>query len=375
MRLTACGSSSVTVARLGGDEFVILLEAREPDEQTAREKARAVVDKVLATFAVPFRVNAIEHTSTACIGVALFAGLPDTADDVLKRGDLAMSQAKTQGRNRMCFYDPAMQASVVFRAELLSDLRAAMAQGQFAVYYQPVVDRHEQVVGAEALLRWKHPGRGMVPRAEFIPLAEDTGLIVDLGAWVLAVACRQLAQWALGPATQGLTLAVNVSLRQFFDPNFVALVDKVLRETQANPRRLKLELTESSAMEHVEETIGKMTALKAHGIQFSIDDFGTGYSSLSHLKRLPLDQLKIDRSFVSDVLTGAKDASIVRTLIALAHNLDLSIIAEDVETDGQLRLLEREGCYLYQGYLFSPALPADRSTPSRPITIHGRRCQ
>lgn len=355
-RLTSCVGPH-SVARVGGDEFLIVVENLDPDLQVARKNATALAQTILIAFAAPYRIGTIEQVSTAAIGIALFSGRPDTVDELLKCADLAMYRAKASGQNSMCFFDPEMQTSVASRAELVSNLRVALPNREFALYFQPLIDCNDCVTGAEALLRWKHPGRGMVPPDQFIPLAEDSGLIVELGRWVLEVACRQLARWAQHSETQGLTLAVNVSLRQFFDISFVAVVLDVLRETGANPQRLKLELTESSAMENVEETIAKLTALRAHGIAISIDDFGTGYSSLSHLKRLPLDQLKIDRSFVNDIVTDCKVAAIVRTLIALARDLKLSVIAEGVETQDQRRLLEREGCYHYQGYLYSPALP------------------
>ena len=279
-------------------------------------------------------------------------------DDLLKRADLAMYSAKAEGRNVMCLFDPAMQTLVAARVELEADLRRALQNREFELHYQPQVDRYGQAIGAEGLLRWKHPRRGMVPPQEFIPLAEKAELIVELGRWVLETACAQLAVWARHPEMEGLSISANVSPRQFLDANFVNLVQEVLRESGANPRRLKLEVTESSIMEKMEETIAKMTALKAIGVGFSLDDFGTGYSSLSHLKGLPLDQLKIDRSFVKDVLTDGRDASIVRTIITLGHSLHLSVIAEGVETEGQRAFLAEQGCNIYQGYLFSRAVPS-----------------
>jgi EAL domain-containing protein (putative c-di-GMP-specific phosphodiesterase class I) len=244
------------------------------------------------------------------------------------------------------------------RAPRSSRTFAALQNHEFELHYQPQVDRDGRVTGAEALLRWTHPVRGSVPPNTFIPLAEETGLIVELGRWVLRTACAQIAAWSVDPRMESLTIAVNVSVRQFLDANFVQLVLDVLRETGADPSRLKLEITESSVMEKLEDTIAKMSALKAHRVGFSIDDFGTGYSSLSQLKRLPLDQLKIDRSFVRDVLTDQTDASIARTIVTLGQNLDLSVIAEGVETQAQREFLESAGCHAYQGFLFSPALNA-----------------
>jgi EAL domain-containing protein (putative c-di-GMP-specific phosphodiesterase class I) len=287
-----------------------------------------------------------------------------------------MYRAKALGRDTLCFFDPAMRNAVLARVALKSDLQRAVQNREFELHYQPQVDTDGHVVGAEALLRWPHPERGFVPPDEFIPLAEEDGLIVELGRWVLETACGDLARWALDPKMNKLKIAVNVSLRQLIDSNFVKLVLDVLAESGADPHRLKLEITESCVMENVNDTIAKMTALQAHGVGFSLDDFGTGYASLSHLKRLPLDQLKIDRSFVKDVLTDVKDASIARTIITLGHNLGMAVIAEGVETQGQCDFLEREGCRSYQGYLFSPALNSVRfaafvaAAPARREAVH-----
>jgi EAL domain-containing protein (putative c-di-GMP-specific phosphodiesterase class I) len=267
-----------------------------------------------------------------------------------------MYRAKAHGRNAIRFFEPSMQKVVTDRASLLSDLRRAVQNREFELHYQPVVDDRGRVVGAEALLRWRHPVRGMVPPSEFIPLAEDSGLIGELGRWALETACAQIAIWTRSPQTRELTIAVNVSLREILDTNFVSVVLRAIRESGADPRKLRLELTESCAMMNAEDTIAKMTLLKEHFVGFSIDDFGTGYSSLAYLKRLPLDILKVDRSFVSDALTDEKDASIVQTIIALGRNLNLSVIAEGVETEEQREFLAAQGCHLYQGFLFSPAL-------------------
>lgn len=358
LRLMTCVRSGDTVARFGGDEFVVVLEGLGKDAIEAAEEAKAIAETILEGFLQPYKMGSHENDSTASIGITIFPKPGDTADDPLKRSELAMYQAKAQGRNTLCFFDPLMQTRVTSRAELRAGLRLAVQESQFELHYQPQMDNKGGVIGAEALLRWRHPRRGMVTPNEFIPLAEDAGLIVELGRWVLGTACEQLAKWATQPGMEHLTVAVNVSVRQFLDSNFVNLVHEVLGETGANPQRLKLEITESSVMEKIDEMIAKMTNLNASGIGFSLDDFGTGYSSLSHLKRLPLHQLKIDRSFVTDVLTDAKNASIARTIITLGKNLNLSVIAEGVETEGQRSFLEKEGCYFYQGYLFSKALPA-----------------
>jgi EAL domain-containing protein (putative c-di-GMP-specific phosphodiesterase class I) len=270
-----------------------------------------------------------------------------------------MYQAKAAGRNTLRFFDPDMQASVSARAAMEVDLRLALAQKQFVLYYQAQMDSAGRMTGAEVLLRWQHPGRGIVSPVEFVPLAEETGLILPLGQWVLEAACGQLAAWSHMPASQDLILAVNVSARQFRQQDFVQQVMQTLQITGANPLRLKLELTESLLVENVEDIIEKMTALKKFGVSFSMDDFGTGYSSLSYLKLLPLDQLKIDRSFVRDVLTDSNDAAIARTIVALGQSLGLSVIAEGVETENQRDFLANNGCMSYQGYFFSPPVPLE----------------
>lgn len=264
-----------------------------------------------------------------------------------------MHQVKNAGRNAMRFFDPAMQAVVSARATLEADLRQGLQLQQFLLHYQPQVSHDGSTVGAEALLRWRHPTQGMVSPLDFIPLAEETGLILPLGHWVLQTACEQLVQWASASATADLVLAVNVSARQFRQTGFVAEVLALLARTGARADRLKLELTESMVVDNVADIIGKMVALKAHGVRFSIDDFGHGYSSLLYLRRLPLDQLKIDRSFVDEALTDPNDAAIARTIIALGHSLGLNVIAEGVETIGQRDFLAQAGCLHYQGYLFS----------------------
>jgi EAL domain-containing protein (putative c-di-GMP-specific phosphodiesterase class I) len=281
----------------------------------------------------------------------------DGIDELMKRADLAMYEAKATGRNTLRFFDPQMQAVVTERASLEKDLREALQRGQLLLFYQPQVDAAGAVIGAEALVRWPHPQRGFVSPAEFIPLAEETGLILPLGLWVLETACAQLAVWAAQPGRERFTVSVNVSARQFRQPNFVDQVLAVLASSGANPRQLKLELTESMLLDNVQEMIARMGTLKSSGVGFSLDDFGTGYSSLSYLKRLPLDQLKIDQSFVQDLLTDPNDEVIARTIIALASTLGLSVIAEGVETAAQRDALAAQGCHAYQGYLFSRPLP------------------
>lgn len=346
-----------TVARLGGDEFIVLLTGLSANEEEAGSGAEAVANKILASLDQIYRVGEVAHRGTASIGVTLFKGDAVRRGDLIKQADLAMYKAKATGRNVVRFFDPTLESAVKERVALEHDLRHAIETRQFVLHYQAQVLDDGSVTGAEALLRWQHPERGMVLPANFIPLAEDTGLILALGHWVLHTACAQLALWARRPDTDRLSLAVNVSVHQFRQVDFVAQVLAILHDTGADPRRLKLELTESMLVSNVEDIIDKMLALKARGIGFSLDDFGTGYSSLSYLKRLPLDQLKIDRSFVGDVLTDSNDAAIATTIIALAASLGLRVIAEGVETQGQCDFLADAGCRAYQGYLFSRPLP------------------
>ena len=347
-----------TIARLGGDEFVVLLEDLDPDEPTAASQAEAVGEKIRVSLGQSYTIEGHEYHSTASIGLTLFRGPVKTMEEMLKRADVALYQAKSDGRNTLRFFDPAMQAAVTTRAALESDLRRAVSeQNQLLLYYQPQVDSSGRMVGAEALVRWQHPVRGMVSPAEFIPLAEETGLILPLGHWVLATACQQLAAWAALPETDHLTVAVNVSAKQFHLPTFVEEVLALVDYFGVNPARLKLEITESLMMENVDEIIAKMNALKARSISFSMDDFGTGYSSLSYLKRLPLYQLKIDQSFVRDVLTDPNDAAIAGIIISLAKTMNLAVIAEGVETGEQREFLELNGCHVFQGYLFGKPMP------------------
>jgi predicted signal transduction protein with EAL and GGDEF domain len=345
------------VARLGGDEFVVVLESLNGIPQEAANQTESVGEKILAALQQTYLLGDVEHRSTASIGATLFYGHETSIDDLLKQADLAMYKAKDTGRNALSFFDPAMQTIVMERVALEADLREAVHKKQFVLHYQAQVVDEGRVIGAEVLVRWQHPERGMVSPAEFIPLAEETGLILPLGDWVLETACRQLALWASRAEMAHLTVAVNVSAQQFREADFVDSVLAVLRQTGANPQRLKLELTESLLVSNVEDIVGKMHALKAKGVGFSLDDFGTGYSSLSYLRRLPLDQLKIDQSFVRDVLSDPNDAVIAKTIVALAQSLGLGVIAEGVETTAQRDFLANSGCHAYQGYFFSRPLP------------------
>jgi diguanylate cyclase (GGDEF)-like protein/PAS domain S-box-containing protein len=359
LRLSGCVREGDTVARLGGDEFVVMLEDLSETPGEAASQTETVGEKILAALCRPYVMSGHEHRSSSSIGVTLFGTPQNSIEALMKQADLAMYQAKAAGRNTLRFFDPSMQAEVTARAGLETDLRDALEQAQFALYYQPQVDAHGRVTGAEALLRWQHPQRGLVGPNEFIPLAENTGLILPLGSWVLETACNQLVLWAANPLAAELGVAVNVSAGQLRQADFVEQVMRILERTGARPQKLKLELTESLLLDDIEDTIAKMSRLKAAGIGFSLDDFGTGYSSLAYLKRLPLEQLKIDRSFVRDLLTDPNDAAIARTVVALAQSLGLSVIAEGVETEAQRGLLADQGCYAYQGYLFSRPLPVD----------------
>ncbi len=366
-RMESCIRECDTVARLGGDEFVVILEDLDP-EALAAMQAESVAVKIQAALNQPYLLdlsfsggdlNTRSYQCTSSIGITLFRDQSVSVDELLKRADTAMYQAKAEGRNTLRFFDPEMQAAVSARATLDSDLRAAIAEGQFVLHYQPQVDGDGCVTGAEALVRWQHPRRGMVYPDEFIQQAEASRLIMPLGRWVLHTACLQLVAWSTQADTAHLTLAVNVSGRQFHQADFVEQVLEVLRQTGANPRKLKLEVTESLLLNDIEDVVAKMTALKGEGVSFSLDDFGTGYSSLFYLKRLPLAQLKIDQSFVRDVLSDGNDAAIARSIITLGQSLGLAVIAEGVETEAQREFLARHGCHAYQGNLFGMAGPAD----------------
>jgi EAL domain-containing protein (putative c-di-GMP-specific phosphodiesterase class I) len=298
-----------------------------------------------------------EHHATCSIGITFFSQQQESIGDLLKQADLAMYGAKAASRNTLCFFDPEMQAAASANAAVNVELRQGLRNEEFLLHYQPQVGREGHMVGVEALVRWQHPQRGLVFPDAFISQAEESGLILPLGKWVLETACAQLATWAGRPETSGLSIAVNVSVRQFRHPDFVELVMAAIEEAGVSAHRLKLELTESLLASNIEVTIAKMGILKRAGVTLSIDDFGMGYSALSYLKHLPLDQLKIDRSFVKDILTDPNDAAIARTIIGLAQSLGLGVMAEGVETEAQREFLARHGCGCYQGYLFCKALP------------------
>ena len=358
-RLVAAVRETDTVSRFGGDEFVIMVEGLAPELSAAATQAETLADKLLIELNASYLLGGQPHYSTPSIGIALFGSERHSVDELLKRADMAMYQAKAAGRNTQRFFDPDMQAALHARSSLEIDLRQGLGRGEVFAHYQPVVDVQGRVTGAEALARWQHPERGLISPGEVIPLAEQTGLILPLGQHILRTSCAQLVRWAAHPHTAQLSIAVNVSARQFRQPDFVAQVLKALDDSGANPLRLKLELTESLLLGDVEGTIERMAQLKKVGVGFALDDFGTGYSSLSYLKRLPLDQIKIDQSFVRDVLLDPNDAAIVRTILALAQSLDLAVVAEGVETTGQLGFLRLHGCEAFQGYLFGRPVPLD----------------
>jgi diguanylate cyclase (GGDEF)-like protein len=359
-RLESCMRKSDTVARVGGDEFVIMLEDLSEQSIEAAAQAEAVGNKIVATLSQPYHLATHEYHSTSCIGVTMFSDHRQSQEELLKRADIAMYQAKKAGRNNLRFFDPKTQDIINTRAALESELRKALANREFQLYYQIQVDDSHRPLGAEALIRWLHPERGLVSPAQFIPLAEETGLILPIGQWVLETACTQIKAWEQDALTRDLVLAVNVSAKQFYQADFVTQVKAVVQRHDINPSLLKLELTESMLLGNIEDTIAGMNTLKEIGVQFSLDDFGTGYSSLQYLKRLPFDQLKIDYSFVRNLAADSRDKAIVRTIIVLAQSLNMDVIAEGVETENQRQLLMVMGCTHYQGYLFGKPVPIEQ---------------
>lgn len=359
-RLSACLHEDDTVARLGGDEFVVLLEGLSNQDTTAATQAEVIGERILAFLQQPYQLGENEYQITASIGIAIFKDYEQSLEELLKHADIAMYQAKKAGRNTLRFFDPEMQNAVNNRVDIERELRRALENQQFQLFYQIQVDKSYRIFGAETLIRWKHPERGFISPGDFIPLAEETGLIVPIGQWVLETACTQLKAWQQNPAARDLTLSVNVSAKQFHQADFVSQLKDFIKRHSINPLQLKLELTESLLLENIEDTIVTMTALNKIGIQFSLDDFGTGYSSLQYLKRLPLMQLKIDKSFVRDIAVDSSDRAIVRTIIAMAKSLELNVIAEGVETKEQRQILLNKGCEHFQGYLFSKPVPISK---------------
>ncbi len=359
-RLNICVRETDMVARLGGDEFIVMLENLSESPPGAAAQTEIVGEKILSALDQTSLLAFHEYHCTASIGAVLFNDNSQSTDELMKRADIAMYQAKKSGRNNLRFFDPHMQDSIKARAELEGELRKALENRQFHLYYQIQVDNSSHPLGAESLIRWIHPERGMIAPTQFISLAEETGLILPIGLWVLETACAQIKAWQQQPHTCELVLAVNVSVRQFHQPGFVAQVQSALLRHTIDARLLKLELTEGMLLENIDDTITTMNALNQIGVQFSLDDFGTGYSSLQYLKRLPLDQIKIDQSFVRDIATDSSDKAIVRTIIAMAQSLDIAVIAEGVETEEQRQFLMSNGCSQYQGYLFGRPVPIEQ---------------
>ena len=355
-RISTCVHEGDVVSRLGGDEFVVMLEDLNEVAEEAANQAKAIGERILDSLGQPYVISEHEYLTTASIGITLFKNREDSTDDFLQQALIAQHQAKAAGRNVMRFFSPALQATVNARATMEDDLRQAIKKGQFELYYQPQVEAG-RLTGVEALIRWMHPRRGIVPPGEFIPMAEETGLILPLGEWILKAACTQIAAWAEQRHDDNFAVAVNISALQFRQPEFVEQVLAALSRAGTNPKTLKLELTESMLAENLDEVITKMTELKSHGLSFSLDDFGTGYSSLSYLKRLPLDQMKIDRAFVRDMMVDATSGAIAQTILSLGRAMGLSVIAEGVETEEQRGFLAGLGCHSFQGFLFSHPLP------------------
>ncbi|WP_329604094.1 putative bifunctional diguanylate cyclase/phosphodiesterase [Variovorax paradoxus] len=349
-----------TVARLGGDEFVMLLDNLSDDPGVAAMQANAAGEAILAALNGSFQLADHQYHSTCSIGAVVFSGTHQSLEDLLKQADIAMFYAKSAGGDALRFFEASMQTAITARATLESELHAALAGGQFVLHYQSQVTSEGHIVGAEVLIRWQHPVRGLVQPGGFIELAEETGLIVPIGMWVLETACIQLERWSHDPRRRHLRLAVNVSARQFRTDDFVDRVRDVLQRTGADPTRLELELTESLLQDKVSETIDKMQSLATLGVRFSMDDFGTGFSSLSYMTQLPLNQIKVDKFFVQSIGIDPKVELIIQAIIGMARNLDLEIVAEGVETQPQFEFLQAHGAMLCQGYLFSRPVPLDQ---------------
>jgi diguanylate cyclase (GGDEF)-like protein/PAS domain S-box-containing protein len=357
-RIAGSVRESDTVARLGGDEFVVMLLDLSLEAENAAEQARHTAEKILAAVEKPCLIEGRECRFTCSVGITLFGSSKTTAEEILQQADIAMYEAKAAGRNTMHFFAPSLQAAVHARAAIEEQLRHSLGRDEFLLYFQPQID-NSRLTGVECLLRWQHPQRGVLAPGEFIRIAEESGLILPLGALVLDQACARIAAWAANPRTEPLAVAVNVSAVQLRQPDFVASVLQALERNGANPERLNLELTESMLVDSMEEAIAKMTALKKYGIHFSLDDFGTGYSSLAYLKRLPLDHLKIDRTFIRDILDDHSSGAIAETIVSLGRAMGMGVIAEGVETAEQHQYLLGLGCHCFQGYLFGRPVPIE----------------
>jgi diguanylate cyclase (GGDEF)-like protein/PAS domain S-box-containing protein len=360
-RLVGCLRQEDTAARLGGDEFVLLLSEYAGSHEQVTMQVETVAKKVLGVLGEPYEIGGHKLYATPSIGVALFPGEDESAEDVLMHADNAMYRAKDAGRNTIRFFLPSMREASEYQLRLQNELYTALEQRDFTLYWQPQFDRGGRVVGAEGLLRWIHPERGLIMPTDFIRLAEESGAIKAIGDWALEAGCHFLRRLddelpEVGP----IYVSVNVSPQQFRQADFSSRVAHILHTTQSNPARLTLELTENMLVESLEDVLGKMTDLKRLGVRFSIDDFGTGYSSLAYLKRLPLDEIKIDKSFISDVVKDPNTVSIVEAIITMAAKLGLSVVAEGVESQKEYEFLSKRSCRYYQGELFSEPLPEEQ---------------
>lgn len=347
-----------TVARQGGDEFIVLLQHLDTDINKAADAAKSIGQKLLDAVSMPFLLGTYEYHCRLSLGIGIF-NQNDKIEELFKHADIALYQAKKTGGNALLFFDPKMQTAIDERNTLTHELQQALTAGQLRLLYQPQVDSMRNITGVEALVRWQHPEHGWMLPDDFIPLAEETGLILPIGQWILKTACEQLKEWESDALTRELKMAVNISARQFRQPDFVKQLENVLESSGADPKRLNLELTESLIIENIQENIEKMHTIKKLGVSFSMDDFGTGFSSLAYLASFPLDQLKIDRSFVTDITVNDNDAMIARTIVNMGLGLNMHVIAEGVETEEQYKFLETLGCQAYQGYLFSQPIDAD----------------
>jgi diguanylate cyclase (GGDEF)-like protein/PAS domain S-box-containing protein len=356
-RLESCMRAGDTIARMGGDEFVVVLEDLSEQRIEAAKQVSAIGEKILIILNQMYQLDIHEYRGTCSIGAVLFWDHEHSAEELLKRADIALFRSKNAGRNALTFFNHEMQVAIQERVTLEREIHTALEHQQFLLYYQVQVDSTHRVLGAEALIRWLHPERGLLSPAQFIPLAEELGLILPIGQWVLEASCFQLKAWEKGLRTRDLVLSVNVSAKAFHQVDFAAQIKSLLQRYEINPALLKLELTESMLLDSTEDAITLMNTLKEIGVRFCLDDFGTGYSSLHYLKRLPIDQLKIDQSFVRDIVTDSSDKVIVRTIVVMAQSLDISVIAEGVETEEQYQLLLDRGCTEYQGYLFGKPMP------------------
>ena len=358
-RLTSSVRESDTVARLGGDEFVILLNELNNDTIESGAQTQEVVDKIMLSINQPFQLEAHQYSITASVGIALIDGENMAPETLLEQADIAMYQAKSGGRNAMRFFEKSMEEKIAQHINLERDIRQAIEKNQFELYFQVQVDANKQALGAEVLVRWMHPTRGLILPCQFISIAEESVLIIPIGQWILDAACNQLKAWEKNPRMHDFSLAVNISVKQFRQKDFVDQVKSCIEKHGINPALLKLELTESALINDIENVISHMHALEEMGVRFELDDFGTGYSSLQNLKKLPFQQLKIAQSLVGDIEQNESDKQIVNTIVVIAKTLKLGVIAEGVETEGQRKILQDGGCSLYQGYLFGKPMPLD----------------